>query len=222
MYKTFHILLSTFFFFLLFLKPIAKLKKGVEQPNIAAKLAIVKNTSSKLKRRSHRIASKLEFSNTQDNHIDIEEAEEEESMHREEIVFTDESKKQGSSATLEGGHSFNDLSKSEDGHFLAGQDSIGQTPPTLLLTIPHVSTLPLFSLLFIHFYFPYLCLSQVSPWSTLHLEEGAVPFLDLSFLDQATPHVKPPSKPPTELNVVVTHSTISHLLSLDLLSISTI
>ena len=46
-------------------KPITKLKKGVEQPKPnVAKLAIVKNTSSKLKRRSHRIASKLEFSNT--------------------------------------------------------------------------------------------------------------------------------------------------------------
>ena len=53
----------------------------------------MKNTSSKLKRRSHRIASKLDFSNTQDNSIDIEEAEEEVSMHREEIVFTNESKK---------------------------------------------------------------------------------------------------------------------------------
>ena len=51
-------------------KPIAKLKKGVGQSKPrASKLAIVKNTSSKLKRRSHRIASKLEFSNTQDNTI---------------------------------------------------------------------------------------------------------------------------------------------------------
>ena len=72
-------------------KHIAKFKKGVRQPKPhAAKLAIVKNTSYKLKRRYHRIASKLEFSNTQDNSIDIEEAEEEVSMHREEIVFTDE------------------------------------------------------------------------------------------------------------------------------------
>ena len=38
-------------------------------------------------------------------------------MHREKIVFTDESKKQGSSTASEGGHSFNDLSESEDGHF---------------------------------------------------------------------------------------------------------
>ena len=91
-------------------------------------------------------------------------------MHKEEIVFTDESKKQGSSATFEGGNSFNDLSESEDDHFSAGQGSIGKTSPAILLSIPQVNTLPLFSLLFIHFYFPYLCLSQVSPWSTLHLE----------------------------------------------------
>ena len=70
----------------------------------------MKNTYSKLKRRSHKIASKLEFSNTQDNPKEIEEAEKEVSMHREEIVFTDESKKQGRSAAFEGGHSFNDLS----------------------------------------------------------------------------------------------------------------
>ena len=57
-------------------------------------------------------------------------------MHREEIVFSDESKKQGSSATFEGGHSFNDLSESKDGHFSTGQGSIGKTPPTLLLSIP--------------------------------------------------------------------------------------
>ena len=161
-------------------KPIAKLKKRVGQskPRVA-KLAIVKNTSSKLKRRSHRIASKLEFSNTQDNPIDIEETKEEVSMHREEIVFTDESKKQGSSTSFEGSHSFNDLSI---GHFSAGKGSIGQTPTTLLLSIPQVNNLPLFSLLFIHFYFPYLYLSQVSPWSTLHLEARAVPSLDISFL----------------------------------------
>ena len=54
-------------------KRIAKLKKGVKQPKPhAVKLAIIKNTSSKLKQRSHMIASKLEFSNTQDNPIDIE------------------------------------------------------------------------------------------------------------------------------------------------------
>ena len=101
-------------------KTITKLKKGVGQPKPpAAKLAIVKNTSSKLKRRSHRISSKLEFSNTQDNPIDIEEAEEEVLMHIEEIVFTDESKKQGSLAAFEGGHSFNDLSESEDDHFFS-------------------------------------------------------------------------------------------------------
>ena len=107
-------------------KPITKLKKGVGQPKPSvAKLAIVKNTSSKLKRRSHRIASKLEFSDTQDNLIEIEEAKEEVLMHREEIVFTDESKKKGSLVAFKGGHSFNDPSESEDGHFSAGRGSIG-------------------------------------------------------------------------------------------------
>ena len=118
-------------------KPIAKLKKGVGQRKpSAAKLAIVKSTSSKLKQRSHRIASKLEFSNTQDNPIDIEEDEKEVYMQREEIVFTDESKKQGSSTSFEGCHSANYISKSKDRHFSVGQGSIGQTPPTLLLTVP--------------------------------------------------------------------------------------
>ena len=103
-------------------RPIEKLKKGVGQykPPITkkSKLVVVKNTSSKPKRRSHRIALKLEFSNTQDDPIEIEEAGEEVSMQREEIVFTkDESKKHGSSTAFEGGHSSNDLSKSKDGHF---------------------------------------------------------------------------------------------------------
>ena len=112
------------------------MKKGVRQSKpLADKLAIVKNTSSKSKQRSHRIASKLEFSNTQDNPIEIEEVEEEVSMHREEIVFSGESKKQGSSTAFKGGHSFNDLSKSEDGHFSVGQGSIRQTPPTLYFQI---------------------------------------------------------------------------------------
>ena len=71
-----------------FTKPITKLKKSVGQPKPSAKLAKVKNTSSKLKQRSHRIASKLEFSNTHDNRIDIEEVEEEVSMHKEEIVLS--------------------------------------------------------------------------------------------------------------------------------------
>ena len=103
-------------------KPIAKLKKKKvrQSKSPTTKPAIVKNTSFKLKRRSHRIASKIEFSNTQDNPIEIEEAEEELSMHREEIVFTDESKKKGSLAAFKRGHSFNDLSKLEDGHFSAG------------------------------------------------------------------------------------------------------
>ena len=78
---------------------IAKLKKGVEQSKPHAdkpkqsKLAVVKNTSSKPKRRSQWIASKLEFSNTQDDPIEIEEVEEEVSMQRGEIVFTEDEKK---------------------------------------------------------------------------------------------------------------------------------
>ena len=135
-----------------------------------SKLVVAKNTSSKPKWRSHRIAPKLEFSNAQDDPIEIEEAEEEESMQREEIVFTeDESKKHGSSAAFKGGHSSNDLSGSEDGYFSTGQGSIGKTSLALLLSIPLVNTLPFLSLLFVNFQFPYLCLSQVSPWSTLHL-----------------------------------------------------
>ena len=70
------------------------MKKGVGQPKPpSAKLVVVKNTSSKLKRRSHRIASKLEFSNTRKIPIEIEEAKEEVLMCREDRVFTDESKK---------------------------------------------------------------------------------------------------------------------------------
>ena len=198
-----------------------KKRVGQSKPHVA-KLAIVKIVAFKLKWRSHRIASKLEFSNTQDNPIDIEEVEEEISMHREEIVFTDESKKQGSLVAFEGGHSFNDLSKLEDDHFSVGQGSIGKTPPTLLLTIPQVNTLPIFSLIFIHFYFTYLCLSHVSSWTTLYLEARVVHSLDLSFLDQTTPHIEPPSRPHTEPDVAVAYSTISHLLNLDLLSLFTI
>ena len=41
-------------------------------------------------------------------------------------------------------------------------------------------------------------------------------------MDQATPHVEPPSRSPTKSDVAISHSTISHLLSLDLLSLSTI
>ena len=42
--------------------------------------------------------------------MEIEEVEEEVSMHREDIVFTNECKRLGSSSTFKGGHSFNDLS----------------------------------------------------------------------------------------------------------------
>ena len=85
-----------------------------------------------------------------------------------------------------------------------------------------MNTLPFLYFLFINFQVPYLCLSQVYPWSTLHLKAGVIPSLDFSFLDQATPHVEPSSKPPTEPDVAVAHSTISHLLSLDLISLSTV
>ena len=128
--------------------------------------------------------------------------------------------KEDSSAAFEGGHSSNDLSESDDGYFSSYQGSIGQTPSTLLPFVPPVNTLPLLYFLFINFQVSYLCLSQVSPWSTLHLEAGAVPSLDLSFLDQDTPHDKSSSKPPIELDVTVARSTISHMLSLDLLSLS--
>ena len=70
----------------------------------------MKNNSSKTKWRSHRIAPKLEFSNTQDDPIEIEEAKEEVSGRREEIGFTeDESRKQDSSTAFEGVHFSNDL-----------------------------------------------------------------------------------------------------------------
>ena len=64
-------------------KPIAKLKKGVKQSKSLvdklkqSKLVVVKTNSSKHKWRFHRITPKLEFSNTQDDPIEIEEAEEE-------------------------------------------------------------------------------------------------------------------------------------------------
>ena len=45
------------------------------------------NTSSKPKRRSHRIAPKLEFSNKQDDPIEIEEVEEEGLVQSEKIGF---------------------------------------------------------------------------------------------------------------------------------------
>ena len=54
----------------------------------------------------------------------------------------------------------------------------------------------------------------------MHLEARTVLSLDLSFLYQATPHIEPPSRPHTKLDVVVARSTISHLLSLDLISLS--
>ena len=58
-----------------------------------SKLVVLKNNSSKLKRRSHRIAPKLEFSNTQDDPIEIEEAKEEVLVKREEIVSTEDESK---------------------------------------------------------------------------------------------------------------------------------
>ena len=86
----------------------------------------MKNTSSKPKQRSHRIAPNLEFSNTRDDPIEIEEVEEEGLVQRKEIGFNeDESKKQDSLMESEGGHSSNYLLESEEGHFSADQGSIG-------------------------------------------------------------------------------------------------
>ena len=114
-------------------RPIVKLKKGVGQSKPPATkpkqstLAIVKDNSFKPRRRPHIIAPKLEFSNTQDDLIEIETVKEEVSVQRDEIIFTeDESKNQDSPTAFEGGHSSNDLSKSKDGHFVADQGSIGK------------------------------------------------------------------------------------------------
>ena len=41
-------------------------------------------------------------------------------------------------------------------------------------------------------------------------------------MDQATPHVELPSRPSIESDIAVARSTISHLLSLDLISLSTV
>ena len=151
-------------------KPIAKLNKGVEKSKPYAtkpkqsKLVVVKNTSSKLKRRSHMIAPKLEFSNTQDDPIEIEEANEKGLVQREKTEFTeDESKKQDSSSSSEGGHFSSDLSKSKESHFSAGQGSIWPTLLALLPSFPPVSALPFPYSLFINFQVPYRCLSHASP-----------------------------------------------------------
>ena len=100
------------------------MKKGVGQSKPPAakpkqsKLVVVKNTSFKLKQRYHRIAPKLEFSNTLDDPIEIEEVEDEGSVQREKVGFIkDESKKQDSSVAYKEGHSSNGLSESKEGHF---------------------------------------------------------------------------------------------------------
>ena len=210
-------------FYFLFQHAHCKIEKRVGQSRPPpSKLGIMRNTSSKLKRISHKIASKLEFTNTQDNPIEIKEAEDEVSMHKKEIVFIDESKKQGSSAAFEGGLSFNDLFIIERWPFFSWLGlhwSNSSNSFTFNSSGEHFTSL--FPSIYL-FYFCYLCLSPVFPWSTFHLEVGAVPSLDLSFLDQPTSHVEPPSRPPTESAVVVARSTISHMLSLDLLSISII
>ena len=183
----------------------------------------MKNISSKPKRRSLRIGPKFEFSNTRDDPTEIEESKEEGSVQRENIGFTeDESKNKDNSTTSKGGHSSNDLLESKEGNFSVGHGSIGQTPLALLPSVPPMNTLPFIFFLFISFQVPYLCLSQVFPWSTLHLEIGEIPSLDLSFMDQTTPHVDSSSKPPIESDVAVALSTISHLLILELLSLSTV
>ena len=76
--------------------------------------------------------------------------------------------------------------------------------------------------IFINFQVSYLYRSQVSPWFALHLKAGVVPSFDLSFMDQVTPHVELPYRPPIKPDVAVARSTISHLLSLDLLFLSTV
>ena len=73
---------------------IAKLKKGIGQskpPPIKPKLSkkvVVKNNSSKPQRKSHKIALKLEFSNTKDDPIKIEATEEEVSVQRDRLSLS--------------------------------------------------------------------------------------------------------------------------------------
>ena len=129
------------------------MKKEVKQSKPpTVKQSKLANTSSKPKQGSHRIAPNLEFSNTLDDPIEIEEAEEEVSMQREEIVFTkDESNKQDSFVAFEGGHSSNDPLEYENGHFLTDQGSVGQTPLAVLPSIPPANILPFLYFLIINF-----------------------------------------------------------------------
>ena len=138
---------------------IEKFKKGVGQskPLVAkpkqSKLAIVKNTSSKHKQRSHKLAPNLEFYNTQDDPIEIEEAKDEGSVQRENISFIkDGSKKKDSSAAYEGGYSSNDLSESKEGPFFSWSR----------LHLASSSGLFTFSSSSEHFTFPLLSFYQLS------------------------------------------------------------
>ena len=80
-----------------------------------------------------------------------------------------------------------------------------------------------------HLHFPlyfFLCIIfsilQVSSRSNFQIEVETDLSLDLSFLDHTTPTPQSSVRLPSDLDVATTCSTMSHLLGLDMLSLSTI
>ena len=82
--------------------------------------------------------------------------------------------------------------------------------------ILHIHLSPIF--FFFALYFPFL---QVSQRSAFQIEAKTDLSLDLSFLDKTTPAPQSLVCPPSDSDVDATHYTVSHLLGLDLLSLST-
>ena len=66
-----------------------------------------------------------------------------------------------------------------------------------------------------------LSIFQVLPRSAFYIEVETDFFLDLSFLDQTTSAPRSSVCPPSDSNMAATRSIVSHLLGLDLLSLST-
>ena len=82
--------------------------------------------------------------------------------------------------------------------------------------ILHIHLSPVF--FFFALYFPFL---QVSLRSAFQIKAKTDLSLDLSFLDKTTPAPQSLVHPSSDSDVDATHYTMSHLLGLDLLSLST-
>ena len=181
------------------------------------KLPEIVEIHSNLRRSSHRMVHRIEFSNTANDPIEVEEMGNLSESNEQGSAFGEEAPNEEDSRDVNNALSLEDMTEDFlDEKTIATRE--GQYEHALY-------PLPSFSLVcsssfsfFVHtFIFPYLIPSISPGFTTASLSSRGKDRhpLGLVFLDQSTPALQSLVRPPSDSDVATARSTMSHLLSLD-------